>query len=84
MADLFFFSFPIFVLVFGKGLGHARQNHIGISVSVALNRWTFYDENFRPIVDALLEGCNGRRTDRLTSSPVFIASFLAPGMTVLG
>ena len=85
MADLFFFSFPIFVLVFGKGLGHARQNHnktwnlcVFSSKQVDL-----YDETFRPIVDAVLEGYNGRRTDRLTCSLVIIASF-GSGMTVLG
>ena len=52
-----------------------------------------YDETFRPIVDAVLEGYNGRRTDRVTCSLVFVASFLgvivtdwddSPGMMVLG
>lgn len=41
--DLFFFV-PIFVLISWKGLGHARQTRNVcwyLSVSAALNKWTF-------------------------------------------
>ena len=81
-----FVCFLFFFFFFGKGLGHARQNHnASWYLCVCSSKQVdLYDETFRPIVDAVLEGYNGRLTDRLTCSLVFIASFLRPGMTALG
>ena len=84
MEDDLFFFVPIFVLISWKGLGHARQTRDVcwyLSVSAALNRWTFMTR----LLDLLWMLCWRDTMVKLNVGPylylVFVATILCVSVT---